>query len=331
MRWSTFRSARYSPGRCSRTALLGLAALLAVVSACGDDGDDSDLAIRREARYPEGPVFLGDELYVAEMRADQVVRMDDAGGWTALPMEAGCGPTAVAPWGRRSDQQLVVLCHLTGELVAIDRNGREVRRWTSSDTGFPLRDPNDAHADNFGGVYFSDPGSFSSASSPEGRLLYLDRNGSLEVLDEELFYPNGVYFDPARSRLLVSEHLAGRILEYPVLRPGQLGARTVFALVDLAALQMPYEDKYAEAGPDGIDQDSAGNVHVAVYGTGAVLVLDRTGVELRTLETDARFVTNVAFGNNGRGAVTGVFDNASPPYTGEVLIWAGGVRLEERP
>ncbi|MEJ0023818.1 MAG: hypothetical protein WDN76_10620 [Alphaproteobacteria bacterium] len=62
-------------------------------------------------------------------------------------------PTALAPYRGG----FLILCHIGGELVAVDPNGKEIQRFGKG----LLRDPNDGYADPMGGVYFSDPGLFS--------------------------------------------------------------------------------------------------------------------------------------------------------------------------
>ena len=56
------------------------------------------LARAEEARvipalYPEGPLWQGERLYFAEMRADRVMRVD-AGIASVFFAQDGCGPTA---------------------------------------------------------------------------------------------------------------------------------------------------------------------------------------------------------------------------------------------
>lgn len=264
------------------------------------------------AAYPEGPLWQGERLYFAEMRADRVTLSEGAGGHVFFAQK-GCGPTAIAPYG----QGFLILCHLGARLVAVDSAGRELRRWQSDATGKALRDPNDASADTSGGVYFSDPGEFSRRSRPQGHVMYLSASGELKSVTRRLWYPNGVYV--AADWLYVSEHLRGRVLRYRINAPGVLGAAETF--VDLSKVARPrrYELDYELTGPDGLEIGPDGDLYVAIYGEGRVLRFSQSGELHGIIEAPTRYLTNIAFSAHGM-ALTGAFDNATPLSPGEVRI-----------
>lgn len=266
------------------------------------------------ALYPEGPLWQGERLYYAEMRADRVMQVDGGTAGVFFAQE-GCGPTAIAPYGAG----FLVLCHLGARVVAVDAAGREIRRWERDESGSPLMDPNDASADGDGGVYFSDPGRFARGPRPEGRVMHLSAAGSLRRVAGPLWYPNGVHV--AGNALYVSEHLRGRILRYEILAPGRLGDAQTFA--DLGGLPRAarHRARYALTGPDGLEFGPDGNLYVAVYGEGRLLKFSPQGELLGTTDLPTRYLTNVAFGKAGV-ALTGAFDNRSPRSPGEVRIQA---------
>lgn len=266
------------------------------------------------ALYPEGPLWQGEQLYFAEMRADRITIAEPSGTRTFFEQE-GCGPTAIAPYGGG----FLVLCHLAARVVAVDAEGREIRRWERDESGRPLMDPNDASADGAGGVFFSDPGRFSRNTRPHGWVMHLSAGGVLRRVAGPLWYPNGVHV--ARDALYVSEHLRGRVLRYDIEATGRLGSAQTF--VDLAKPPRParYRSAYPLAGPDGLEIGPDGNLYVAMYGEGRLLRFSPRGELLGTTEVPARFLTNVAFGAPGV-AVTGAFDNQTPESPGEVRILA---------
>src|SRR5262249_25624656 len=141
-----------------------------------------------EAFYPEGPLWQGDRLYFAEMRADRVTVRDMQGSRSFFE-QRGCGPTAIAPYGEGD----LILCHLAAAIVAVDADGSELRRWDRDREGAFLADPNDASADGRGGVYFSDPGPFAHTARPQGRVMHLSADGVLTSVAGPLWYPNGVH------------------------------------------------------------------------------------------------------------------------------------------
>jgi gluconolactonase len=264
------------------------------------------------ASYPEGPLWQGERLYYAEMRADRVT-VSEAGAERPFFVDRGCGPTAIASFG----EGFLILCHLNASVVAVNASGRELRRWRHDAAGEPLTNPNDASADSRGGVYFSDPGPFSRAAGPRGRVMYLSAEGVLSAVAGPLNYPNGVHV--AGDALYVSEHLAGRVLRYAIAAPGRLGDGEMF--FDLAAAHLPprYETAYALSGPDGLELGPEGSLYVAIYGDGRLLRVSPQGALLEVIDLPPRFLTNVAFGAGGR-ATTGAFDNTTAQSVGEVRI-----------
>ncbi len=274
-------------------------------------GSTASAEERRPASYPEGPLWLNGAAHWAEMGADRVMR----GVPEVAPVfeRRGCGPTAVAPY--RSDE-LVVLCHLEGTVVHLAADGT-VRVVAQDRLGRPLRDPNDATSDGRGGVWFTDPGRFSVRAPAEGRLMHLDAEGKLAAVVEGLRYGNGVHFDRDRKRLLLSEHLARRVLSFPVREDGALGPPEI--LFDLDELTLPDVTPYAEAGPDGLELDPSGRLWVAEYGAGRLLVW-QSGALLGWVPVKMRFVTNIAIARDGRVVVTGAHRNDVPDLPGEVVM-----------
>lgn len=270
-----------------------------------------------EAFYPEGPLWQGDKLYFAEMAADRVT-VRDHNGARAFFSQKGCGPTAIAPYG----DGFLVLCHRGARVVAVNAKGRELRRWAEEEGGKGLIDPNDAAADERGGVYFSDPGLFaeSSRAKPRGRVMHLSADGALKIVARSLAYPNGVTVRD--DSLYVSEHLRGRILRFPIETDGRLGKAIVFSDLSHRAPTARYSSAYPLSGPDGLEFSSDGALYVAIYGEGRLLKLSPTGEILRDIDAPARFVTNVAFGKH-RFATTGTFDNHDAALRGEVRVGAG--------
>lgn len=263
--------------------------------------------------YPEGPVWIGGTLYWAEMGADRVMAWDGGEPRVAWTRD-GCGPTALA---RYRKAQIVVLCHLEGALAVLDGDLRLLGMIRAATDGTALRDPNDASADRAGGVWFSDPGPFTRAAGRLGRVYYLAPDGTLTSYADGLFYSNGVHVDAAGDRLLVSEHLARRILAYPITATGLGPAET---LVELDRLGLP-PSGYPQAGPDGLEIGPDGTLWFAEYGAGRLLGWhpDRGLVSVAT--TDAQFITNIAFGPDGLVAVTAPMENARPPFPGIISVF----------
>jgi len=264
-----------------------------------------------EAYYPEG-LFLdpvSGALFYAEMTHERVQRRQ--GGQTSTFVETkSCGPTAIA----RAGEVFVIACHQGGHLLVVDERGLVLERIFESADGRRLVDPNDLSSDGTG-VYVSDSGSFSPTAPSTGALLYLQPGQPLRLLATGLKYANGVLWDGAHSRLLVSEHLARRILAFPLDGPAQIDLPTVFA--DVGAL-LSFHDPWA--GPDGLDLGPDGRVYAAIYAGARVLVFDPEGKALGQVRLPMTFTTSVAVAGDGQSLFAcGAYDNRLHPYLGPVL------------
>ena len=270
--------------------------------------------ILTEAQYPEGALWHRGKLYYAEMARDAVVVSDLAKAKDFWAMDE-CGPTSIAPY---RDDELLVLCHLAHQVVRVSRDGRTLEVIDKDSGGKPFVYPNAACADANGGVYFSSSGTFALDAPATGAVLYLDRAGKLTRVAEGIRYANGVAVDEAEKRVLVSAHLARKVLAFPLLAPGKFGKPDVF--FDLNARAKTRRHDYPLAGPDGLEIDVGGDVIVAEYGEGRVHEVGRDGAYLGTQNGFQKFVTDTALLPGGRAAVTASRINDAAPFPGRVVV-----------
>ncbi len=294
-----------------RARALLVTLILAATGARPVCGEEAEILT---ASYPEGPLWQGDRLYYAEMRADRVM-IYEAGKARDFFVQSGCGPTAIAPYGRG----FLILCHLGAHIVAVNAQGEETRRWDRDKAGDPLTNPNDASADGAGGVYFSDPGPFSRQAGARGRVMHLSADGALTRAVDSLRYPNGVHVKG--DVLYVSEHLGGRVLRYDIEPQGGLSDGAVFIDIANVAPSQRYQTAYALTGPDGLEIGPDGDLYVAIYGEGRLLRFSPRGEFVGEIETPTRYLTNVGFNGAGLTATTGAFDNRNAPFPGEVRVY----------
>lgn len=177
-------------------------------------------------------------------------------------------------------------------VLHIAADGKLLPHAASECDGKPLRAPNDLSLDTpHGGFYFSDPGDVSPEDHT-GTIHYVDASGKVTLLDKGLEFPNGIVLRPDGKQLLLAESKKNRVLAYPVLGPGKLGERTVFA-------ELPSKDTAAgqiDNQPDGMCLDAAGNLFVAHYGMQQVEVLSPAGKLLAKYPGGNLTTSNVAFG-----------------------------------
>lgn len=278
------------------------------------------IVINSQAHYPEGPLWYGGRLLYAEMGADRV-RAWDGRKNSQVWKRAGCGPTSIADGGAGT---LIVLCHLQNTLARINLSGATLAVIDRDDEGARFPTPNASINDAKGGIYFSSSGSFSPIAPAEGSVLYLPAGENVpRRVATGIHYANGTALARDGRTLYVSEHLERRVLAYPVEDDGSLGLRRVFVELDRVA---PPAARGWEVGPDGLAVDSRGNLFIAEYGAGRVLVVDKNGALLATIPIPERYVTAPAFGpNEARVFVTAPSNNIMPPFVGKVYSIANPV------
>jgi sugar lactone lactonase YvrE len=297
--------------RSLETAAVGAAVACLLAWPSPSQADDA-LRGGWTAAYPEGPLWVGERLFYAEMPLDRVVEWK-AGRRRTFWREAGCGPTAIASY---RNSGYIVLCHLGGKLVHLDASGRKVGEFRASSAGEALRDPNDCHTDGRGGVFFTDPGIFKQGAPASGKVFHLAADGSMRKLLDGMSYSNGIAVDVPKRRLLVSEHLAGKVWQFDLRDDLAIANRRVF--LDLGRYFSPAEIDYAETGPDGIEVDREGYVYVPVYGAGRMMVVAPDG-SVGKVPVPVKFVTNIAV-SDLQAVIVGASINDRPPFPGRVEL-----------
>ncbi|MCZ6860937.1 MAG: SMP-30/gluconolactonase/LRE family protein, partial [Alphaproteobacteria bacterium] len=227
--------------------------------------------------------------------------------------QPGCGPTSIAyaPGG------FVVACHYSRVLVRISAEGKTQSIITKDARGRPIGNANDSIADAKGGVYFTSSGVFIASAPATGRVYYLPPSGLPRIVAGDIHYANGVVLSPDRRYLFVSAHIGRRILRFEIGPEGRLSRRKVF--VSLDRLTHGAKGAHRLAGPDGLAFDKQGNLYIAEYGAGRILVVASDRRLHRIISIKNRFVTNLEFGPRGRLYVTAPASNRVWPYKGVVL------------
>jgi gluconolactonase len=179
-------------------------------------------------------------------------------------------------------------------VLKLDASGKMLEPASKSCNGKPLRGPNDLTLDPAGGFYFTDPGE-SSAENPIGTVHYVDPAGVTHLVADKLAFPNGIVLTEDGKTLLVAESQRNRVLAYPVVSPGKVGAMSVFADLPKSA-----SGKWEDNQPDGMCLDAQGNLYVAHYGMKQVQVLDPKGKLIGQYDGGNQLTSNVAFGGPQR-------------------------------
>ncbi len=232
--------------------------------------------------FPEGPAWDGRALYLSNCY----------GGWIARLDLAGVDTFVVLPEARRPNG---LAFGPDGELYACDFAGKAVVRFGEGGTlqvvsrgpeGEPFHRPNDLAFDSAGRLYVTDPKSYDPKLG-DGRVIVVDlRTGAARTVVEALAFPNGLAFSPKDGKLYVSESARQRVLRFKLGADGRPFDQEVF-------VELPGGD------PDGLAFDAHGNLYVAHFGAGQVVVVHPKGDVRARLAVPGRKPTNLEFAGKG--------------------------------
>lgn len=231
------------------------------------------------AEFSEGPVFDADgNLFFTHGRFVSKIQPDGASlVWIET---AGANGHKVLPNGDH------LVCEPgASRVIRVAPDGTVLGAAAEECGGEPLRAPNDVTLSPEGGWYFTDPG--GSREAPIGTVCYVDPHGETRIAAGGMSVPNGLVLSPDGTRLFVAETVPNRVLEFPVIAPGELDEMRVLA-------ELPSREGH-EAAPDGMAIGPDGLLYVAHLGTGTVQVVTLDGEIVRSLPGGNYDVSNLVF------------------------------------
>lgn len=181
-------------------------------------------------------------------------------------------------------------CEMDGQITALSIDGQKRRVIAGEYNGNRFNACNDLVIDQHGGVYFTDPGFRAPDPLPQGKLAvyYLDAQGEVTRLIDDLPNPNGVILSPDEKTLYVIPSGQADMMAYPIQSPGKLGDGKVFC-----TLRQPSGTE--NTGGDGLTLDTKGNLYIT-SGLG-LQVFNPAGEFLGTIALPER-PANVTFAGN---------------------------------
>lgn len=152
-----------------------------------------------------------------------------------------------------------------GSIVAIGPDGSGRQTIVPPEAGYV---PNDLVFDSRGGFYFTDFRGIST--DPQGGVYYVSADlKTITPVLPHLAMANGIALSPSGEQLWTTE-FSRNLLHRVVLA----GATTIAPFGTAIAYQ------FTGAAPDSMRADSDGNLYVAMYGQGRVLVFNRNGIPI---------------------------------------------------
>lgn len=233
-------------------------------------------------KFLEGPNFdKNGVMWLVGLRSGEILKVDASKSCTVAGKSGGF------PGGARfaKDGSLLVTDRIG--LLSYDTGTGAIKELASRYGMENMKGLNDLVVDAAGGIYFTEPYG-SNATKPDGRVYYYSPSTKAVTLIGSTFaFPNGVMLSPDEKILYVGDYALNRIVGVPVNPNGVVNAAGV-----------PYVFAYMQGGvgPDGMVVDESGNLYVAHYRAGEVVVYDPNGFVLQTIrmpEGAGKWTTNV--------------------------------------
>jgi sugar lactone lactonase YvrE len=198
--------------------------------------------------FLEGPRWHDGSLWVSDIHAERVLRVDLAGKSEVVVTV----PNRPSGLGFDRKRRLLIVSMRDRKLLRLDGGRLE----TVADLA-PVApyDANDMVVDGEGRAYVGHFGFdlFNHAEPGPSTLVLVTPEGKVRVVAEDLMFPNGAVVTPDGRTLIVAESFGSRLTAFTIAADGSLSARRVFA-------------ELGERTPDGICLDADGGVWTSCFG-----------------------------------------------------------------
>ncbi|MFH0841693.1 MAG: SMP-30/gluconolactonase/LRE family protein [Bacteroidota bacterium] len=162
---------------------------------------------------------------------------------------------------------------------------KKIEKIINTWNGILFNGPNDLWINPEGGIYFTDPyykrSWWSHSEMPQEKqcVYYLKPDlKTLIIVEEELLQPNGIVGTSDGKKLFVADIRGNKTWSYTINPDGTLSDKKLFC----------------ELGSDGMTIDSRWNIYLTGKG---VIIFDKTGKKLGTIEVPENWTANVCFGD----------------------------------
>ncbi|HEY0149086.1 MAG TPA: SMP-30/gluconolactonase/LRE family protein [Allosphingosinicella sp.] len=260
--------------------------------------------------WSEGPVWVreGGYLLLSDVPANRMYRWSDADGLSVFLDPSGYGgpdPSAFREPGSNGlipgpPGTILMADHGNRAVARLDLATREKSFLATRFEGRRFNSPNDLVLGPDGSIWFTDPpyglaglNASPLKEQPVNGVYRLHRNGRVELVVEDMSFPNGILLSSDGRTLFVAnsdpEHAV--VLAFALDAEGAVtGCEAFTDMTALAAEGLP-------GLPDGMAIDVAGNLFIT--GPGGVHIFSAGGARLGRIDT-GRKVANCTFGEDGR-------------------------------
>lgn len=162
----------------------------------------------------------------------------------------------------------------------------------STDPALMFHQPNDMAIARDGTIFLSDPKWSGKNPEPAGKIWKLSQDLQLTVVRDGLFVPNGIALSQDQTKLFFTDSATAKWVDGPQAKEFVFVHDLTKRGPEGTSLVAEYNGEHL----DGLRLDQAGNIFVAVIGSGLVDQLSPRGEVLRRIQLLGKKPTNLAFG-----------------------------------
>ncbi|MGY8767670.1 MAG: SMP-30/gluconolactonase/LRE family protein [Pirellulales bacterium] len=244
--------------------------------------------VEGEYQFTEGPTADSQgNLFFTDIPASRIYRLDTQGKVSTFVGDSGHAN------GLMLDKNgILFACQMDGQLVSYDGNGKPIKVLAKKHENKRFNAPNDLVLDKAGGIYFTDPRYRAPLPWPQVKeaVYYVNAQGNITRLVDDLQAPNGVLLSPDEKTLYVIPSMQKQMMAYPVESPGKLGKGKVLC-------ELQQKEKDGNSGGDGLTIDTLGNLYIT--SSLGIQVVSPAGEHLGTIPFP-QHPANVTFGGKQR-------------------------------
>lgn len=224
----------------------------------------------------EGPAFDNQgKLYVVNFQKDGTIGIVKSNGDANLFVTLPEG--SIANSIQFNKKGIMFLADFTGHnVLKVNMQTKEISVHAHDDN---FNQPNDLCINRKGQLFASDP----NWKAETGKLWRIDPDGKTVLLTSDMGTTNGIELSPDEKILYVNESIQRKIWAFDVDVKGNISNKRLFA-------------EFTDFGFDGMKCDKQGNLYVARYGKGTILVLSPQGKFIREVVLKGKDCTNLVFG-----------------------------------
>ena len=245
--------------------------------------------------FGEGPRWHENALWLSDMHAHQVIRVDPGG---AIQVIADV-PNQPSGLGWLPDGDLLVVSMTDRRVLRFDGQRLSTHADLSELASFHC---NDMVVDTTGRAYVGNFGfDLTAGATPTpAELICIEPDGHARIVAEELMFPNGAIITPDGRTLIVAETFGARLTAFDINANGDLGNRRIWAELPRGAV------------PDGICLDAEGGIWSASPTTCECIRQQQGGEITHRVEVDQGAFACMLGGADGRTLHILTADSSDP-------------------